>query len=255
MLRGTKMCSHGRRPTAGPTDGLHALHGSCARPLLRNSRQVQARAVQHLRPEVGLPALVQDVVDKFQLCTDAKQRYQMVLSYAEGLPSYPAELRRPENRVMGCSAQAWVDAQVSPSGTVQLRAFSDSSITAGLAGMLISALSGLTPQEILDLDPASFLPSLGLGPAVLTPSRTHGLANLFETIKRRTRLLVSQLPRFPSLVISRDSVQAEGVFAEVQAQYLQPDQQQVQQLGSLLKEKKIGVVAHFYMDPQVGDLQ
>eukprot|EP00878_Enallax_costatus_P017140 GHUV01017996.1.p1 GENE.GHUV01017996.1~~GHUV01017996.1.p1 ORF type:complete len:608 (+),score=183.54 GHUV01017996.1:527-2350(+) len=175
----------------------------------------------------------------------------MVLSYAEGLPSYPAELRRPENRVMGCSAQAWVDAQVSPSGTVQLRAFSDSSITAGLAGMLISALSGLTPQEILDLDPASFLPSLGLGPAVLTPSRTHGLANLFETIKRRTRLLVSQLPRFPSLVISRDSVQAEGVFAEVQAQYLQPDQQQVQQLGSLLKEKKIGVVAHFYMDPQV----
>lgn len=132
-----------------------------------------------------------------------------------------------------------------------LRAFSDSSITAGLAGLLITSLSGLTPQQILQLDPASFLPQLGLGPAVLTPSRAHGMANMFEAIKRRTRLLTTQLPKFPSLLISSDGVQAVGVFAEVQAQYLQPDPQQVQQLGSLLREKKIGVVAHFYMDPQV----
>lgn len=151
--------------------------------------------------------------------------------------------------------QAWIAAQLSSSGTVLLRAYSDSSITAGLAGVLISALSDLTPQEILDLDPASFLPSLGLGPTVLTPSRVHGLASLFETIKRRTRLLVDQLPSFPSLVISRDGVHAEGVFAEVQAQYLQPDQHQVQQLSTLLKDKKMGVVAHFYMDPQVGGRQ
>ena len=36
-----------------------------------------------------------------------------------------------------------------------------------------------------------------------------------------------------------------------QAQYLRPDPAAVDRLSSLLSEKKIGVVAHFYMDPQV----
>lgn len=147
--------------------------------------------------------------------------------------------------------QAWVDARLNSEGRVQLAAASDSSITAGLAGLLVTALQGMTPQQVLDLDAASFLPALGLGPGVLTPSRSHGLANLLEAIRRRTRQLVSQLPHFPSLLVRAGSVQAQGVFAEVQAQYLTPDQAQVNQLAELLRSKAIGVVAHFYMDPQV----
>jgi sulfur transfer protein SufE len=46
-----------------------------------------------------------DVVSRFQQCSDSKQRYQLVLSYADCLPAYPEELKRPENRVLGCSAQ------------------------------------------------------------------------------------------------------------------------------------------------------
>jgi hypothetical protein len=48
---------------------------------------------------------VLDVVSKFQQCSDPKQRYQLVLSYADSLPAYPEELKQPENRVLGCSAQ------------------------------------------------------------------------------------------------------------------------------------------------------
>lgn len=151
-----------------------------------------------------------------------------------------------------CHTQVWVDARLQPDGSVELRAGSDSAITAGLAGLLVFSLSGATPSDILSLDPAAVLPRLGLGPAVLTPSRTHGLANLMEAIQRRTRKLVQELPQFPSLVISADAVEPQGMFAEVQAQYLTPDPQQVQQLVELLSSKKIGVVAHFYMDPQVG---
>lgn len=43
----------------------------------------------------------------------------------------------------------------------------------------------------------------------------------------------------------------QGEFARAQAEYLQPDQQQVEALVSVLSDKKIGIVAHFYMDPQV----
>lgn len=37
----------------------------------------------------------------------------------------------------------------------------------------------------------------------------------------------------------------------MQARYLFPDEDKVEELVNVLKEKKIGVVAHFYMDPEV----
>ena len=46
----------------------------------------------------------------------------------------------------------------------------------------------------------------------------------------------------------------QGDFARAQAEYLQPDLAQVDGLVQALSSKKIGIVAHFYMDPQVGQL-
>ena len=146
----------------------------------------------------------------------------------------------------------WVDAHLERDGVVSLRAASDSAITAGLAGLLVAALSGSSPADILAVDPAAVFPRLGLGPGVLTPSRVQGLAQLFEAVQRRTRRLVQELPQFPSLLITSGAVAPQGMFAEVQAQYLTPDGAQVTQLAELLRSKQIGVVAHFYMDPQVG---
>jgi len=37
----------------------------------------------------------------------------------------------------------------------------------------------------------------------------------------------------------------------LQAKYLFPEESRVEELVNVLKEKKIGVVAHFYMDPEV----
>jgi quinolinate synthase len=92
---------------------------------------------------------------------------------------------------------------------------------------------------------------LGVGAGVLGPSRTNGTANILEAMKRRTRALVKDLPLFPSLLITAGGLQPQGTFAEVQAQYLAPDAQQVDRLAKVLRDKHIGVVAHFYMDPEV----
>ena len=56
---------------------------------------------------------------------------------------------------------------------------------------------------------------------------------------------------FPVLRITRDSLVPEGSFAEAQAAFLQPDPATVKELEALLRSKKIGVVAHFYMDPEL----
>lgn len=42
-----------------------------------------------------------------------------------------------------------------------------------------------------------------------------------------------------------------SVFFYLQAKYLFPEESRVEELVNVLKEKKIGVVAHFYMDPEV----
>lgn len=56
---------------------------------------------------------------------------------------------------------------------------------------------------------------------------------------------------FPSLQIRRDGLQAQGSFAESQAAFLCPDAATVAGLDGLLKAKNAGVVAHFYMDPEL----
>lgn len=56
---------------------------------------------------------------------------------------------------------------------------------------------------------------------------------------------------FPSLVIHADHITAEGSFAETQARYLDPDPGTVKELEALLRAKNTGVVAHFYMDPEL----
>lgn len=43
----------------------------------------------------------------------------------------------------------------------------------------------------------------------------------------------------------------QGAFAEAQALFLHPQQKRVAELASVLAAHKMGVVAHFYMDPEV----
>lgn len=71
------------------------------------------------------------------------------------------------------------------------------------------------------------------------------------SINNNTNSTTHALPTFPSLVIKADGASAQGAYAEAQAAFLTPDPTTVSKLVHLLSTKKIGVVAHFYMDPQV----
>ncbi len=59
------------------------------------------------------------------------------------------------------------------------------------------------------------------------------------------------LPVFPSLRITPDGLYARGSFAEAQKTFLTPDLAVVRELDALLRERHIGVVAHYYMDPEL----
>ncbi|MCO4764027.1 MAG: quinolinate synthase NadA [Myxococcales bacterium] len=58
-------------------------------------------------------------------------------------------------------------------------------------------------------------------------------------------------PVFPTLRIFADRLEARGAFAEAQAAWLRPDPALVARLDAALAAANVGVVAHFYMDPEL----
>ncbi|KAL6760200.1 hypothetical protein V8C86DRAFT_2558901 [Haematococcus lacustris] len=221
-----------------------------------------------------LPASVQHLVEAFEATRgDPREVARLLVDAAKTAPPLPVEQQRLENRVLGCTAQVWVTASLDPSGCVQFAGGSDSLLSHGIVAVLASALSGLTPSQLLAMDPHDLLSRLHLSAALTqqpqgsplpaplaTPqgpgsharsSRAHAAGNVVESMWRKTRGLVQQLPRFPSLLITPHDLHPQGAFAEAQAEFLKPQPEQVAALVTELTAKRIGVVAHFYMDPQV----
>lgn len=57
---------------------------------------------------------------------------------------------------------------------------------------------------------------------------------------------------FPSLIIGANGkIEPQGVFAQAQAEYLDPDPDAVSSLSETLLEANMGVVAHYYMDVEL----
>eukprot|EP00249_Psilotum_nudum_P022551 c28560_g1_i1 orf=594-2804(-) len=213
---------------------------------------------------MAFPSVLGDnVVDRlrsleaeFEPIIDSRERVQKLRDYAAHLPELPSNDCIPENRVMGCTARVWLTASLGSDGRMYFAANSDSELTRGFCACLILVLNGAWPQEVLEVSLAS-LPRLGMGLAVGITSRANTWYNILLAMQKKTQVAVAQLEGrpafepFPSLLITANDITPHGSFAVAQAKYLSPDEAKVQELVDLLQQKQIGVVAHFYMDPEV----
>ncbi|KAH8975738.1 hypothetical protein BDL97_01G174500 [Sphagnum fallax] len=197
---------------------------------------------------------LQYLVEEITKLGDSRDRMHRVLEYASKLGCLPAEAKISANRVMGCTAQVWLTVELTVDGRVRFAADSDSAVTRGLCALLVEALNGASSQEVLAV-PVDMLRGLGFG--MEAQSRGNTWHNVLITLQKRTSMLVAQMAGFspvkpfPSILVTADEVTAQGDFAKAQVRYLQPDVSKVHELAELLKQKQIGVVAHFYMDPEV----
>ncbi|XP_043806442.1 quinolinate synthase, chloroplastic isoform X2 [Manihot esculenta] len=203
-----------------------------------------------------VPAKLQHLINEFQSLPETIDRVKRVLHYASVLPPFPDSSRVDSNRVMGCTARVWLDAQLDHYGKMRFLTDSDSEITRGFCACLLSVLDGAAPEEVLSVKTED-LAALNVGLPGSERSRVNTWHNVLVSMQKRTKKLVAEregkkpFDPFPSLVITSEGIQAKGSYAEAQARYLLPDESKVQELVNVLKEKKIGVVAHFYMDPEV----
>lgn len=192
-------------------------------------------------------------ISDLKAIADLRERTAKLLGYGGRLPSFPQALKVTENRVMGCTAQVWLTAELGQDGRMHFSVDSDSEITKGFCGVLVEALDMAHPQEVMDVS-LDMVAGLGLGS---TSSRANSWYNVLLTMQKRTEMEIAKaegrraFELFPSLLLSAEDMSAQGSFAVAQVKYLQPDQLKVQELAKVLQQKQIGVVAHFYMDPEV----
>ncbi len=110
-----------------------------------------------------------------------EDRYRTLIELGKRLPPFPDSLKRPELLVKGCQSQVWLHTTLEASGKITLQGDSDALIVKGLVALLVQFYSGLSPEEILHLNP-QFIETLGLKGA-LSPSRANGLYSMLKRIK------------------------------------------------------------------------
>ena len=141
------------------------------------------------------------IVERLGSTTDPKRRYEYVLWLAKKLEPLPEALRQEAYKVRGCVSQVYVVGQ-AVDGQLHWLGDSDAAITKGLLALLMEGLEGLSPAEVVAIDPA-FIASTGLQGS-LTPSRANGFLNIFKMMQAQARSLLPD-PSDPSTAIDADT--------------------------------------------------
>ena len=109
---------------------------------------------------------------------DWLDKYDYLISLSESLPVIAPEHKTDAYIIEGCQSRVWVDARMED-GKIYYSADSDAIIIKGLLALLIRAMGGRTPQEVVDTD-LYFIDAIGLKEN-LSPTRGNGL---LATIKQ-----------------------------------------------------------------------
>ncbi len=123
-------------------------------------------------------SIQEEIIEEFSMFDDWLDRYDYLISLSESLLVIAPEHKTDEYIIEGCQSRVWVDARLED-GKIYYSADSDAIIIKGLLALLIRAMGGRTPQEVVDTD-LYFIDAIGLKEN-LSPTRGNGL---LATIKQ-----------------------------------------------------------------------
>lgn len=121
-----------------------------------------------------------EVIKEFSAFTDWMDKYQMLIDLGNELEVLDEQYKTEQNLIDGCQSRVWVQADYAD-GLLSFRADSDALIVKGIIALLISVLSGHTPQEILDAE-LYFIDRIGLRDH-LSPTRSNGLLAMVKQVR------------------------------------------------------------------------
>jgi cysteine desulfuration protein SufE len=120
----------------------------------------------------------EEIIEEFSMFDDWLDKYDYLISLSESLPVIAPERKTDDYIIEGCQSRVWVDARMED-GKIFYSADSDAIIIKGLLALLIRAMGGRSPQEVVDTE-LYFIDAIGLKEN-LSPTRGNGL---LATIKQ-----------------------------------------------------------------------
>ena len=142
-----------------------------------------ASTEQFMNNPLGQKTTLDDVVDGFEFLDDWEERYAFIIDLGKELPEFPDDERREENYVHGCQSQVWlIHHYDEASGKLYLLIDSDAIIVRGLAAIILVALNGKTPRDLLATDIDELFEQLDLFRHI-SPTRGNGLRAMVGKIR------------------------------------------------------------------------
>ena len=132
---------------------------------------------------LGNETTLDDVLEGFEFLDDWEERYAFIIDLGKELPAFPDDERREENYVHGCQSQVWlIHHYDDDTGKLYLLIDSDAIIVRGLAAIILVALNGKTPRDLLATDIDELFEQLDLFRHI-SPTRGNGLRAMVGKIR------------------------------------------------------------------------
>ncbi|WP_174634770.1 cysteine desulfurase sulfur acceptor subunit CsdE [Yersinia thracica] len=121
------------------------------------------------------------LLETFSAHQQWEDRYRQLILLAKQLPPLPESLKQNELELTGCENRVWLGHECLPDGRLHFYGDSEGRIVRGLLAVILTAVEGKTPQQILAEDPLALFDQLGLRQQLST-SRASGLQALAQGV-------------------------------------------------------------------------
>jgi len=118
----------------------------------------------------------------FSIFDNPKDKFVQLMDMAKESQGLPQSEMVENNKIYGCTSQAWVVGSKNENNTYIFKTDSDAMIVKGLLVLLETIFNNQTSEDILSIDSQDILLSVGLDGAV-TSQRTNGFSNAIQKIQ------------------------------------------------------------------------
>ena len=121
-----------------------------------------------------------EIVEEFSSFDDWMDKYSYLIEIGNDLEPFNDAWRLDQNLIEGCQSKVWFHAEMKD-GKIIYTADSDAIIVKGIVGLLLRAMSGQSPDDILNND-LNFVEKIGLKEH-LSPTRSNGLVAMIKQMR------------------------------------------------------------------------
>jgi cysteine desulfuration protein SufE len=128
----------------------------------------------------AIQEIQKEITEDFAMFDDWMQKYEYLIDLGKDLAPIKEQYKIEDNLIKGCQSRVWLHAEHTD-GKIIFTADSDAIMTKGIIAILITVLSGQSPQYIADAK-LDFINEIGLKDQ-LSPTRANGLVSMIKQMK------------------------------------------------------------------------